>query len=713
MYFRRSSENETRSVIQIRLKYDQVLPHIRPPDILVFLGYFFMVFIMVPKQWRAPLLLWWLWTWPHSSSSFVPDDSLEPLKDFRTRNNITFHFVPTAIHPEICRYHNETTCREMDRKARNLQSRSSTTGKHKLLVILLDLVPGRSKPSKEDFEVLFNGPQNDDITPTGTIKDYFLQNSYNKYEIDPYIHEWAPADGTEAECAGGRQGVWDGLDNCLFTALDQLEALHNSFDQGFSWFDFDQNLDGFIDNVIVLHNGYNAENGADDPDGVPPSERIRSHATLASGTVWRSAMSGYKLGYYGITSAYRGTEDENIARLNVISHEFIHSFGMIDLYDIDFVGNGCGSYGLMGYPIGPGNSPENPGNIGAYTKAFLGWITPTLITSDGFYNAPASFDNEVVYKIELDDPTEYLLIENKHATGWDVEMWGGGGIVIWYVDETKPMNDSTQTRVAIVQADGRDDLENDVNLGDADDLWVNGGAKAELNDSGYPNTKSRRTGASTGIRIYDFSSNGENMSFRVGGLGGEAPDQDTPAPTIPTTPAPSSTPSSTPSSPPTSLSFQPSVSMQPSTPPSVSSQPSVSEQPSSVPSLSSLPSSHPSSQPSSQPSSRPSFEPSPQPTSQPSGSPSSKPSLRPSTVPSVAPSSSPSAMPSPFPSDTPSSFPTRFDDDGLDWPGYVGLGVSGVFVLAGGAILYNYYGRPYTKEPWSLDGTVANSGDYA
>ena len=103
----------------------------------------------------------------------------------------------------------------------------------------------------------------------------------------------------------------------------------------------------------------------------------------------------------------------------------------------------------------------------------------------------------------------------------------------------------------------------------------------------------------------------------------------------------------------------------------------------------------------------------PQPTSQPSGSPSSKPSLRPSTVPSVAPSSSPSAMPSPFPSDTPSSFPTRFDDDGLDWPGYVGLGVSGVFVLAGGAILYNYYGRPYTKEPWPLDGTVANSGDYA
>ena len=44
MYFRRCLENETGSVIQIRSKYDQVLPHIRLPDILVFLGYSFYGF---------------------------------------------------------------------------------------------------------------------------------------------------------------------------------------------------------------------------------------------------------------------------------------------------------------------------------------------------------------------------------------------------------------------------------------------------------------------------------------------------------------------------------------------------------------------------------------------------------------------------------------------------------------------------------------------
>jgi len=550
----------------------------------------------VKDKWWWLLLVCWLWTWPFPTSSFVPDDNLEPLKEFRRHHNITFEYQPTVIHPEICRYQNETACREMDQRARSLQMRAPIKGKHKLLVILLDLVPGRSKPPREDYEVLFNGPQNDDITPTGSVKEYFLQNSYGQYEIDTYVHDWAPADGTEAECAGpnGQQGVWDGLDDCLVTALDRLDDVHESFDGTFSWFDYDTNVDGFIDNVIVLHNGYNAETGGDDPDGTPASKRIRSHATLASGTVWRS-RTGYRLGFYGTTSAYRGLKDEQIARLNVASHEFIHSFGMIDLYDIDFVGNGCGGYSLMGYPIGQANSARDPGNIGAYTKAFLGWITPTLITRDGRYDAPASFSNEVVYKIELDDPTEYFLIENKHAIGWDINMWGGGGIVIWYVDETKLRNDSTQTRVAIIQADGRDDLENDVNLGDADDLWVSGGAKAELNDSGYPNTKSRRTGASTGIRIYDFSSNGENMSFRVGGLGGEITDS--PQPTArPTTVATTSPPSLTPLSPslPTIASSLPSVSFQPSTIsstsiPSVSPQPSTS-QPSASPTLSSEPS---------------------------------------------------------------------------------------------------------------------------
>ena len=100
-------------------------------------------------------------------------------------------------------------------------------------------------------------------------------------------------------------------------------------------------------------------------------------------------------------------------------------------------------------------------------------------------------------------------------------------LICRYVDETKTENSSTQTKVAIVQADGRDDLENDVNLGDEGDIWKQGGSKDELSDLGYPNTKSRRTGKSSGIRIYNFSTNGSTMTFSIEGIGPEAP---TPSP---------------------------------------------------------------------------------------------------------------------------------------------------------------------------------------
>ena len=105
------------------------------------------------------------------------------------------------------------------------------------------------------------------------------------------------------------------------------------------------------------------------------------------------------------------------------------------------------------------------------------------------------------------------MIENRQQVGWDLSFWGGGGIVIWSIDETAVENDATQTRVKIVQADGREDLENMVNLGDADDIWVAG---KELDDTGFPNTRSRRTGQSTGLRIYDFTPLQTEMQFTIG-----------------------------------------------------------------------------------------------------------------------------------------------------------------------------------------------------
>jgi hypothetical protein len=53
---------------------------------------------------------------------------------------------------------------------------------------------------------------------------------------------------------------------------------------------------------------------------------------------------------------------------------------------------------------------------------------------------------------------------------------------------------------------------------DGGDIWKSGRSKSELSDTGYPNTKSRRNGQSSGIRIYDFSENDNAMSFSIKGV---------------------------------------------------------------------------------------------------------------------------------------------------------------------------------------------------
>jgi M6 family metalloprotease-like protein len=321
--------------------------------------------------------------------------------------------------------------------------------------------------------------------------------------------------------------------------LEQQDNKHADTGDPFNWNDYDMNSDGYIDNLIVIYNGYDAGEGGLDPVGTPSESRIFAHAGFVNDRIWVSSFTGIAPGSYATASAYRGISGNAICRINFVVHEFLHTFGVIDLYDLDFVGYGCGLFDVMAFPNGQQGKGKYPGNVGPYTKIVLGWLEPIEISQDGTYIANPSFTSTQVYKISAGyPPGEYLLIENRQPLGWEPAFWGGGGIVIWSIDETADRNDGTQTRVKVIQADGRDDLEEKENLGDADDLWITG---RELEDTGYPNSRSRRTGQSTNLRIYDFSATQTEMEFSIGlDESPTASPTSTPDPTG--TPAPEDTP---------------------------------------------------------------------------------------------------------------------------------------------------------------------------
>lgn len=203
------------------------------------------------------------------------------------------------------------------------------------------------------------------------------------------------------------------------------------------------------------------------------------------------------------------------------------------------------------------------------------------------------------------DEGEYLVIENRQPLLFDVGFWGGGGIVIYKVDENTgvignrnrggpfqpgwPGNGNGFT-VSVLQADGLYELEQGLNNGDEGDLWRPGqslgpgNGELEANTAVYPNTDGYTNNKVkvTGFTIDSFSEIEPGVwSFRVTGLGGGSPtnapvaqptNAPVPAPTMAPVPPPTRRPTSFPTATPTERpTNQPSVgpSSSPTAPPSL------------------------------------------------------------------------------------------------------------------------------------------------
>jgi hypothetical protein len=83
----------------------------------------------------------------------------------------------------------------------------------------------RTLPSTSDIEKLMNSVGGDSTyAPTGSVRDVYLQNSYNQLEMNSVVVPWLTCSKSESSAAGGASGL--GSSNKLETCLD--EALNNA-----------------------------------------------------------------------------------------------------------------------------------------------------------------------------------------------------------------------------------------------------------------------------------------------------------------------------------------------------------------------------------------------------------------------------------------------------------------------------------------------------
>jgi len=167
---------------------------------------------------------------------------------------------------------------------------------------------------------------------------------------------------------------------------------------------------------------------------------------------------------------------------------------------------------------------------------------------DGTVVSIPAGSRDVYGYINTKNNNEMFLIENIRKKG-EWATFPGEGLLIWHIDKKGNNNYQHMTAqkhyiTSIEQADGRFDLERNVNNGDAGDLFY-AGYKDKFNDVTIPNSR-WWNGASSGFNISNISAIGDTMTFVISSTPDEVSLISTFTPTVTPTFTPIVTPTATP-----------------------------------------------------------------------------------------------------------------------------------------------------------------------
>lgn len=382
---------------------------------------------------------------------------------------------------------------------------------YKHLVILVEFSDKKFVLSdlNQKFDDLFNKENYNYENAKGSVRDYYNATTYGKLKVESVIAGPVTVSSTSSYYAGSR-----GLSNGGAMTKEALAILNN---QKFNFAQFDDDGDGLINFITVVHAGGGQEAGV--------QNAIWSHkGNISTFPTW----DGKYLYTYNTIPELRGSNESAmlITRIGVACHELGHAMlGLPDLYDITYESKGIGYFCLMAYG-GNCDGGRTPTHLSAWCKSKAGFSTVTTITADGFYTlADAAVNDTAFYKFSGNSfsSTEYFLIENRPGTGFDASLPGlntqGRGILIWHIDENIGGNSNyLRYKVDLEEADGSNALALNSSYG-ATSHYFRAGNVTEFNDTTNPNSKSY-SGASAGKPISQISAPGAVMSFIVGTIAG-------------------------------------------------------------------------------------------------------------------------------------------------------------------------------------------------
>ncbi|MBI5267092.1 MAG: M6 family metalloprotease domain-containing protein [candidate division Zixibacteria bacterium] len=354
-----------------------------------------------------------------------------------------------------------------------------------------------------------------DSSGGSTVKKYFNEISNTQIDLAtvnlPSAVGWTTLDSSYAYYVNGQYGT--GL-TYPRNSQGLVEALVDKVNPSVDFSNYDNDGNGFVDVLLVIHSGTGAEVSGNAAD-------IWSHKwSLQTPRL----KDGVYISTYTVQPEFWSTPGD--MTIGVYSHELCHGFGLPDLYDT-YSGNGdsrgLGRWCIMAYGCwnGPSNLGESPSHPSAWSRIHMGLATPVNVTSNTSAQTITPVESGgSIYRLWPGGAAsgEYFLIENRRQTLYDSYL-PGQGLLIYHVDSIAKNNDSAwwpgqpasrHYMVALEQADGLWDLEHSSYNGDAADPFPGSGSKTSFNSLSTPNSDSYLGGA-TSVAVNNITSSGADI----------------------------------------------------------------------------------------------------------------------------------------------------------------------------------------------------------
>ena len=353
------------------------------------------------------------------------------------------------------------------RRAQQADSRmraSSETTESQYLVILVGFSDLPFTFTNNDFDRWLNEKGYSVDGGTGSVKDYYRDNSMGQFipnftVLGPYTLPY-----TQLYYAGNSEDTGEDA-NPRAMIVDACKiAKEQNPDIDFSIFDNDK--DGYMDNVNVVYAGYSEASTGNGDDMWPHSWTLEEFSLTIDGII---------IDAYGCSAEFVGAEGKKMDGIGTFTHEFGHVLGLKDMYDTDEYTDG---YGLDpgDYSIFASGSYNNesrtPPCLMAFERMQMGWCKPIELNEAADIALNPISDNTAYYiNAQSGRPEgtghEWFVLENRQKTGWDTYL-PAHGLLIYHYDYTNemvekywsvngPNNNSKHRCMYIKPADGIDD----------------------------------------------------------------------------------------------------------------------------------------------------------------------------------------------------------------------------------------------------------------